>query len=145
MNDNNLITEKSWWKRNRKWFIPTSILSFLLFIGIILSIGNEGSVTDIVKAYSEDSLYNEAIETVNKNPKVAKILGKIQSADELAILEGNVVYSNNGNSIETTIRIKGNKGKAKMDISAEKSGSKWTYKKINVRIKEPMEEIIILE
>ncbi|HKO78073.1 MAG TPA: cytochrome c oxidase assembly factor Coa1 family protein, partial [Flavobacterium sp.] len=59
--------------------------------------------------------------------------------------ERNAIYSNNNNSVELSIRIKGNKGKGKMDISAEKSGTKWGYKKINIRIKEPKQEIQILE
>ena len=32
-----------------------------------------------------------------------------------------------------------------MDISAEKNGKEWEYKKINIRIKEPKEEIQILK
>ena len=42
------------------------------------------------------------------------------------------------------IRIKGNKGKGKMDISAKKNGNEWEYKKIKIRIKEPKEEIHII-
>ena len=65
--------------------------------------------------------------------------------DELAILEGNAIYSNNHNSVEMSIRVKGNKGRGKMDISAKKIENEWKYTKINIRIKEPKEVIEILE
>jgi hypothetical protein len=44
-----------------------------------------------------------------------------------------------------SIRIKGTKGKGEMDIMAVRNGTNWKYKKINIRIKEPNEEIQILK
>lgn len=143
--DNELIVEKSWWKRNWKWFLPTFLLMFLLLFGLILSLSIDGNVTDIAQAYSDNSLYEKAIEKVKKNKRVLEVLGEIEPIDKLAILEGNAIYSNNNNSVELSVRVKGNKGKGKMDISAEKNGNGWEYKKINIRIKEPKEEIQILK
>jgi hypothetical protein len=47
--------------------------------------------------------------------------------------------------VTLSIRIKGSKGKGKMDISAKKNGSEWEYKTITIRIKNPKEEIQILK
>ena len=141
--DNELIIEKSWFKKNWKWFLPAIIL--LTFFGFIVSTSIDGNVTDIALAYSENSLYENAIEKAETNPKVIEFIGEIEPIDKLAILEGHAIYSNNNNSVESSIRIKGNKGKGKLDISAVKSGTKWYYKKINIRIKEPKQEIQILE
>ena len=44
-----------------------------------------------------------------------------------------------------SVRIKGSKGKGKMDVSAYKNGNKWKFKKINIRIKNSKEEIQILK
>jgi len=143
--DNELIVEKSWWKRNWKWFLPTFLVVFLLLFGVILSSSIDGNVTDIAQAYSDNSLYEKAIEKAKTNERVIELIGEIEPIDKLAILEGNAVYSNNNNSVELSIRVKGNKGKGKMDISAEKNGKELEYKKINIRIKEPKEEIQILK
>jgi hypothetical protein len=143
--DNELIIEQSWWKRNWKWFLPTFIIMFLLAFGLLLSSSVDGNVTDIAQAYSDNSLYEKAIEKAKTNKRVIEVIGEIEPIDKLAILEGNAVYSNNHNSVELSIRIKGNKGKGKMDISANKIGNEWEYKKINIRIKQPKEEIQILK
>ena len=143
--DNELIVEKSWWKRNWKWFLPTFLLVFLFLFGVILSSSIDGNVTDIAQAYSDNSLYEKAIEKAKTNERVIELIGEIEPIDKLAILEGNAIYSNNNNSVELSIRVRGNKGKAKMDISADKNGKEWEYKKINIRIKEPKEEIQILK
>lgn len=143
--DNELILEKSWLKRNKKWFLPTFILLFLLLIVLILSSNIQGNVSDIVQAYSDNSLYEKAIEKANTNKRVTDVIGKIEPIDKLAILEGNVNYSNNNNTVELTVRLKGNKGKGKMDIIADKKEKEWIFKKINIRIKEPKEEIQIVK
>lgn len=143
--NNELIVEKSWWKKNRQWFLPISIVMFLLVFGLLLSSSVDGNLTDIAKVYSDHSLYEKAIEKAKINKRVLEVIGEIEPTDKLAILEGNAIYSNNYNSVELSFRVKGNKGKGKMDISAKKSGNKWEYKKINIRIKEPKEEIQILK
>ena len=145
--DNELVVEKSWWKRNWKWFFPTLLLLllFLLLFGSILSSSIDGTVTDIAQAYSDNSLYEKAIEKAKMNKRVLEVIGAIEPIDKLAILEGNAIYSNHNNSVELSVRIKGNKGKGKMDISADKNGNEWEYKKINIRVKEPKEEIQILK
>jgi hypothetical protein len=143
--ENELIIEKSWMKRNKKWFLPTFILLFLLLIGLILSSNIQGNVSDIVEAYSDNSLYEKAIEKANTNNRVTQVIGKIEPIDKLAILEGNVIYSNNNNTVVLTVRVKGNKGKGKMDIIADKKEKEWIFKKINIRIKVPKEEIQIVK
>nr|WP_315201501.1 cytochrome c oxidase assembly factor Coa1 family protein [uncultured Flavobacterium sp.] len=139
--NNELIVEKNWWNRNWKWFLLTFL--FLLLFGFILSSSIDGNITDIAQAYSDNSLYEKAIEKAKTNKRVLEVLGEIEPIDKLAILEGNAVYSNNNNSVALSIRINGTKGKAKMDISAEKNGTAWKYKTINIRIKNPKEEIQI--
>src|SRR3970040_1191789 len=62
---NELVVEKSWWKKNWKWFLPTLTLIFFLLFWLILSLSIDGNVTDIAKAYSENSLYEK---TIQKTP-----------------------------------------------------------------------------
>lgn len=140
--NNELIVEKSWWRKNRKWFLPTIL--FLVGIVVFTFSGIDGDVADIAKAYSENALYEQAVEKSKTNKRVQELLGNLKPIDKLAIIEGNAKYSNNNNAIELTVRIKGSKGNGKMDISADKKGKEWAYRKISIRIKNPEEEIQII-
>ena len=142
---NEIIVKRSWWTNNWKWFLPISLVLFLVLFGFLLNSNTAGNRTDIVQAYSDNLLYEKAIESANSNQRVQEILGEIEPIDKLAIFEGSSVYSNNNNTVELSIRIKGTKGKGKMDILAVRNGTNWKYKKINIRIKEPNEEIQILK
>ena len=140
--NNELIPEKNWFTRNWKWLVPTFL--FLILCGAISTFISIENTTDVIQAYSDNSLYEKAIEKAKTNERVIEVIGEIEQIDKLAILEGTAIYSNNNNSIETSIRIKGTKGKGKMDIVADKKGTEWIYNKINIRIKNPKEEIQIL-
>jgi cytochrome oxidase complex assembly protein 1 len=140
--DNELNIERSWWEKNWKWFLPTIL--FLIGVTLFITSSINGNATDIARAYSENTLYEKAIEKSKSNKRVLELLGNLKPIDKLAIIEGNAKYSNNTNSIEITVRVEGSKGKAKMDISADKIGTQWKYKKIAIRLKHPKEEIQIL-
>lgn len=140
---NELIPKKSWWKRNWKWLTP--LIGLFLVSVLILSSGMSRSMSDIAKAYASPSLYENALKKAQKNEQVTQLLGTLEAIDNLAIAEGYVEYSNNYNSIETSIRIKGSKnGKGRMDISAAKENDVWVYKKIQVRLKKSKVKINIL-
>lgn len=139
-----LIENKSWLKRNWKWFTLLMVL-FLIALGIFFTSGLGNNMANITKAYADPSLYENALKKAQKNEQVKEVLGSLNPIDNMAILEGFVEYSSNNNSVNTTIRVKGSKGKAKMDISAYRNGEYWEYKKINIRIKEPKEIIEIIK
>jgi hypothetical protein len=141
--DNDLIVKESWLKRNWKWSIPTTII-FIFILGLLLTSNSQENITDIVQAYADNSLYEKAIAKANSNKRILQTIGIIQPIDKLAILEGNAVYTNNSNSVELSVRIKGNKGNGKLDITADKVGKEWKYKKIIVRNKNPKEEIVVV-
>ena len=82
---------------------------------------------------------------MNANQRAKEILGEIEPIGKLAILEGDAKYTNDNRSVEITVRIEGNKANGKMDISAYKKGTEWQYKKITIRIKQPKEEIAIID
>lgn len=132
---NELIMQDSWWKRNRKWFLPVSGLA-LVSIGILLFSGMGSNAMDITKAYADSELYDTALEKVKSDKRVKDLLGDIEPIDKLAILEGYVEYGKDNKTVSSSIRIIGSKEKAKMDISAERIENKWNYTKINVRIKD---------
>ncbi|WP_031425414.1 cytochrome c oxidase assembly factor Coa1 family protein [Flavimarina sp. Hel_I_48] len=138
MNDN-LIEQKSWWGSNWKWLVPVSGI-ILFVIAMFFSSGMDGITTDLVQAYADTELYENALEKVKSDKRVTELLGGIKPIDNLAILEGFLEYSNDNKTVNSSIRIVGDKGKASLDISADKLNGEWNYTKINVRIKKPPEK-----
>lgn len=137
--NNELIDQKSWWKRNWKWLVPVSGIMLLSF-GIFFSSGMDNIATDFAQAYADPELYENAIEKVKTDERVKELLGEIEPMDKLAILEGEVFYSNNNKTINSSTRLKGSKGKTRLDIIAIRVKKEWKYTKINVRIKNPPEK-----
>ena len=136
--NNELIEQKSWWKRNWKWLVPLSGI-ILISLGIFFSSGMDGIATDLVQAYADTELYDNALEKAKSDERVTELLGEIKPIDQLAILEGHVEYSNDNKTVNSSIRIIGNKGKGSLDISADRMNNEWNYTKINVRINNPPE------
>lgn len=118
--------------------MPTIIVT--LFLLLFFSSGMNKVASDLTYAYSDTELYNDALEKAKANKEVIAILGEIEPIDKLAILEGQVNYSEDNRSVKSSIRIIGSKGKAKLDISATKVNSIWTYQTLKVRIKQPKDQ-----
>ncbi|WP_456440249.1 cytochrome c oxidase assembly factor Coa1 family protein [Psychroserpens sp.] len=130
--------QKNWFQRHWKWFVPTSIVSIVLVL--FFSSGMNKVASDLTIAYSDTELYNNALNKAKVNETIVAILGDIQPIDKHAILEGQVNFSEDNNSVKSSIRIIGTKGKARLDIVANKVGNNWSYKTIIVRIKQPKDQ-----
>ena len=142
--NNELIQEKSWWKRNWKWLAP--LIGIVLISMVVFFSSGLGTVaTDITKAYTDMQLYENALQKVKSNKRVIEVLGEIEPIDKLAILEGEVHYTNENQTVNSSIRIKGKKKNARMDILAVRINDEWNYKKINIRIKTPPNEKQLIE
>jgi len=135
--NNELITHSGWWKRNWKWLVLSSVL-FIILIAMVLYSGMGKMGKDLAQAYSDEELYQNALDQLQSHPKIIELLGEIEPIDQLAILEGEVYYTNENKMVNSSIRLKGAKGNAKMDITAIKNNREWEYKIINVRIKNPL-------
>lgn len=137
--NNELIQQKSWWKNNWKWLIP-AVGILLISIVLFLSSGLGAITADFTKAYTDTQLYEKALGKVKSDKRVIEILGEIEPIDNFAIMEGSVKYSDDNKTVNSSIRITGAKGKAKMDITANLINNNWDYEKINLRIREPIEK-----
>jgi hypothetical protein len=140
---NDLVYQRNWWESNWKWISVASVFVLGVVVFLISSINSES--IDLVQAYSEKTLYENALAKVNTNDEAISILGTLEPLDQLAILEGSTKYSTDKQRIETTVRIKGSKAKGKMDILATKIAKKWQYEKINIRINSNKEVISIVK
>ena len=96
-----------------------------------------GVTTNLAQAYADVELYDNAVKIAQSDARVKELLGEIQPIDKLAIIEGQVEYSDGNKTVNTTIRVIGTKGKANLDISANRINDVWVYKIIKIRIKTP--------
>lgn len=130
-------------KKHWKWLVL--LLALCVTVGVVIFSGIGASSIDIAKAYADDSLYENALSEVHKNEAVTERLGSIKPLDKMAILEGFVIYSKDNKQVKSTVRIKGDKGKGKLDIVAKKKGEHWEYQLINVRLIDPKKTITVLK
>ncbi len=136
---NKTIHHKSWWSIHWKWIVPVTGLLLVVIITFFSS-GMSKVGVDLAQAYADTELYDAALEKVNSHPKATDLLGELEPMDKLAILEGEVQYSNNNLRVNSTVKITGSKGSARMDITADKINEVWVYSKIKLRIKTPPEK-----
>jgi len=138
---NELIQEKNGGRRYWKWLVSITALLIMLIALLSLTSG----LTSFAQAYAEPSLYENALERARQNERVIEVLGNLHPVDKLTIMEGSVVYAEDNNAVDLTFRVTGSKGKAKMDVSSLKNNGVWEYQHIKIRIKNPKEEIIVLD
>ncbi len=141
---NEVVEHKSLWKRNWKWLTPV-LGVFLIVIGLISTSEIGANVSDIVKAYADPDLIDKALLKAQENNEVKQLLGTLNPIDKMAIFEGTTKYSNNDNSIDISVRVKGSKGRGRMRIFADRNVDKWEYKEIVVGIKKFKKTITIIE
>lgn len=136
---NDLLVQKSWWQRTWKWWVALTVL-ILILVGSLFTSGFGGILGDYSKAYADPLLYDGALESVGQNERVQEVLGDLQPIDAATILNGSVIYSDGDRSVNSTIKITGEHGKAMLDIVADRMNDAWIYKKITIRIKKPIEK-----
>ncbi|MDP2060532.1 MAG: cytochrome c oxidase assembly factor Coa1 family protein [Flavobacteriaceae bacterium] len=136
---NDVIEQKSWIKKSWKWFVPLIGIVLILIFSVFPS-GFDKILGDYSKAYTDSKLYETALERVRLNERIKEVLGAVEPIDVMTILNGSVDYSDDNKSVNSTIKISCEKGKAMLDISADRIDEIWIYKKINVRIKNPPEK-----
>ena len=139
---NNRLENRNCWERHWKWLIILLVI-ILLPVGLFFGSGMGSHFTDFGKAFADHELTEEALLLAQENKEVTKFLGKLQPIDNMAILNGELQYSENNKKVELHVKVKGTKGKAKMDVFAERLADKWNYSQITLRIKEDSNTKII--
>lgn len=131
---------RPWPLKNWKWFLLIGVgFIFLLSVTVL-----KARVPDMVSAYTDESLYSEAISLANENQEVLSETGRISPLEDLAILEGESEYSNGGNLVKTTVRFTSEKCQGRMDIAAHKEGTHWVYDQIDLRTTDPARKIEVV-
>lgn len=137
---NTTIGHKLWWLQNRKWILSSG-LGLLLLVFILFYSGISDLLGGYSQAYLDQQVYNDAIEKTQQHYRVKETLGTIKPLNSMTILNGAVHYSAAKDTIYSTIKIHGSKGKAMLDITAYRvENNSWNYKKLTVRIKKPIDK-----
>lgn len=129
--------QKSWFRRNWTWFVPTLGCGTIIVFFIIAIVG----IFSLIGG-SEPTL--QGLEKASKNPEIIKFLG--EPIEKYGIPSGEMTYnSSSGSRVDLAIPIKGPKGKGTLIIKGIKENDTWEYQKLFVLIKESGEKINLLE
>ena len=132
-----VVQQKSWFRRNWLWFVPS--MGCLTLI-ILLAIGVFGIFSMIND--SEPTQYG--IQKASEHPKVIELLG--EPIEKNGLPSGEMSYSTDtGSTVDFIIPIKGPKNKASLIVKGYKEDGKWIYEKLHVLIGENREKINLLE
>ncbi len=136
---NELIEQKSWWKRNWKWAVPTGGCGCLILI-IILFIG--GVFAGVNSLFTNSTPYQEALVNLQNNEQIIELLGEPIEKD--GMMQGSFNFSNGDGEADFSIPIKGPKGEGRLYIVGQKRNDVWTYSEMEVRIDQNNEVIDLL-
>lgn len=136
--NNELINKKDWLQRNWKWALTLIVIAFLS-LALFLSQTSE-HISDFGKAYFEPELYEGALKLAQQNEQVTELLGQLEPVGKMAILEGDIEFTNKNNHVDLSVRIAGTEGKANLSATAYRIKNNWEYEKITIRIKNPSEK-----
>jgi len=129
--DNELVPQKSWWKRNWKWVIPVGGCLTLIVGAIVLFSSIYFGVTGLMEGSQP---YEHAFELINQDEDLLEVLGS--PIEKEGMVQGNINWSNGNKSAKMVVPISGPKGKGKLYIDATGEGDEWNYHEIRVEVED---------
>ena len=132
-------------KKNSWMWIVILIITLSGSIYLFSTSGMSSHTVNFVQAYLDKDLYQNALIKAKKDERVKMIFGELQPIDKLAILEGEVGYSNDNKTVNMSLKINGSKENGTMHILANREGEKWIYEKIDIIAKRENKEVIIVD
>lgn len=131
-------------RNNWIWiFICVTIISGVIYL--FSSSGMSNHTVDFAQAYLDKDLYQNALIKAKKDDSITLVFGELEPLDNLAILEGEVEYSNDNKTVKMSLRVIGSKEKGTMHILAHRQNEKWKYEKIDISVKGGNKKVIIVD
>lgn len=119
----------SWFGRNKQLAIPLGCVGLLVVATLILG----GLVLTIAFAALRSSdAYQMALSAAARDPSVVAQLGLPVQAGWLTT--GHVTVAGPSGDASLAIPISGSRGSGTINVSAQRSGSRWTFSVLNVDI-----------
>ncbi|WP_378186757.1 cytochrome c oxidase assembly factor Coa1 family protein [Aquimarina sp. W85] len=132
----------SWISRNYKWILPVGFI--LLLLAFFLSMTGDATLR-VGSVVANPSLVNNAIQQANGNNAVTAEYGNLSPTNSLAIIEGEVIYSNDNKTVDISLWVQGSKRRGKLDLTADYKNDTWHYRMIRMRDKKTRELLMVLE
>jgi hypothetical protein len=135
----NQKSDKNWWNRNWKWFVPVGCLgSLVLFVGFIALL-----MCLVFGMMKSSDVYKQALSKAKAQPAVQATIGT--PIEEGLLITGNIKVSGPSGQANLSIPISGPDGKATIYLVATKSAGQWSFSTLVVEIKQTHQRIDMLE
>jgi hypothetical protein len=135
----NQKSDKNWWNRNWKWFVPVGCLgSLVLFVGFIALL-----MCLVFGMMKSSVVYKQALSKAKAQPAVQATIGT--PIEEGLLITGNIKVSGPSGQANLAIPISGPDGKATIYLVAAKSAGQWSFSTLVVEIKQTHQRIDMLE
>lgn len=131
--------QKSWFRRNWLWFVPTMGCLTLIVLGVL---GLGTLFFGVTKLLADATPSQYAIAQASKNEKVIALLG--DSIEKDGIISGNISFTNGDGTANLSIPISGTKTSGTIKVVAIKTDDVWVYETLYVFIKSKQEKINLL-
>jgi len=134
--------QPNWWSRNWKWFVPTgcclgTILAAVLAV-VVFGVSIVGIISGVSKIMKSSEPYQTALTRAKANDKVVAALG---TPIDDGFPSGHVNTNNDSGDADLNVMLTGPKGKGTLYVVGTRSGGKWTYSKMSVKVTGSDEEI----
>lgn len=120
--------QPGWFRRNRKWFIPTLIIGVLALIAAFVG----GLLLFVMTVMKSNEPYRHALEVVTQDRRAQAQLGKPVTAG--FFVSGSVNVSGPSGNADLAIPVKGPLGSGTVYVVAKKSAGRWSYQTLELRM-----------
>ena len=128
-NQNELIENPSWWKRNWKWAVPAGGCLTVIIVAVILVVGGAFAFANKIKTASGS---DEALTQAQSNQELIAVLGEPIESDGFGSF--NISINNDVKTSNATLPIKGPDGTGVIHVITRNEGDDIIYDVYNVTI-----------
>jgi hypothetical protein len=121
-------TEKNWFARNWKWFVPTIVVTVVLLIVAFVV----GVAAIVFGAIRNNEPYQHAIEVVTHDQRALNALGA--PVQPRWLVSGSINVSGPSGDANLAIPVRGQARAGTVYLVAKKSAGKWTYETLELEV-----------
>lgn len=119
---------RSWYRRNRRWFVPLLIVTSILLIASLV-----GGFFWLIKEMLHSSYpYELAVKTASASPEVSAMIGSPVQVGWLSM--GQVNFNGPDGNVSLSVPISGPSGKGDIIVAAKKHANHWTFESFEVDV-----------
>ena len=129
------MDDRSWFQKNKKWFLPTVILGPILFVGGFMLL----IFSFVMGMMTSSGAYKMTMDALRTNEECVSFLG--DSIEVGYFIRGSISTTNNSGNANLYIPLKGNLNEGTAHTVCIKEWGKWRIVDLEVKINEKIIEI----